>query len=162
MLPVDFLTAVRLLTPVIGSAAAGSSPSLGPSAAVVVPAIAEVAASLADSSGPTGDNGLHFPIPEIGRIVLSLAELCALMDSNRALQLGKIVSTECYAEEISGVIHRFLVVEVRLLGKRTVWLRLDRRMERNVSYWQFLWASGETAANDMVRKLPMPSLQSQA
>jgi hypothetical protein len=87
----------------------------------------------------------------MGRIVLTLAELCSYVDAHRPLQLARIVSTECYIEDAGGVLHRFLVIELRMPGRNTVWLRLDRRMAKSVSFWGFLMASGETVANDVVR-----------
>jgi hypothetical protein len=120
---VDFLSTLKALTPAIRFASASSPGNI-----------------LA-----TG------VVPQIGRIVLTLAELCSYVDAHRPLQLAKILSTECYAEDAGGVLHRFLVIELRLPGRETIWLRLDRKMANNVSFWKFLMASGETPANDVVR-----------
>ena len=122
-LQVDFLSTLRILAPAIGSASSASSP------------------------GNFLTTGI---VPEIGRIVLTLAELCSYVDVHRPLQLARIVSTACYAEDAGSVIHRFLVIELHMPGRKTIWLRLDRRMANNVSFWDFLKASGETAANDAV------------
>jgi len=82
--------------------------------------------------------------------VFSLKGFCSFVDSHRPLQLSKIVSIACYAEGSGCITHRFLVIEVRMPGRETIWLRLDRTMARKVSSFQLVIASGATVANDMV------------
>jgi hypothetical protein len=88
--------------------------------------------------------------PEMGRMVFTLAELCTRVDNNPQLRLARIVSTECYTQDAGGILHRFLVMELRMPSRDTLWLRLDRRMAKDVSFWGFVKASGETEANDAV------------
>jgi hypothetical protein len=89
-------------------------------------------------------------IPEIGRIVFTLAEFCSFVGAHRPLQLTKITSTACYVQDVGVVPHRFLVIELLLRGRKTIYLRLDRAMAKDVSVWRFFKASGETMANDAV------------
>jgi len=60
------------------------------------------------------------------------------------------MSTECYAENLGGVTHRFLLLELRRSNRKDVCLRLDRRRGQNVSLIKFFAFSGVTKANDRV------------
>lgn len=81
-----------------------------------------------------------------------LSLLIELIDKHTALHNATVISTECYAESIVlRISHRFLLVELARPGKRTIWLRLDRRRHRDVSNVQFVRAGGSTPANDTVR-----------
>lgn len=88
-------------------------------------------------------------------IELTLADLCNYIDNERSLQAAEIVSTECYRQPAGAVTHRFVVLELRRLGRNVEWLRLDRRRGEGVSILRFFALSGVTKANDRVRS---PSL----
>jgi hypothetical protein len=88
--------------------------------------------------------------PQMGREVLTLAELCARVDNNPPLRLAKIVSTECYTQKAGSVFHRFLVMELRMPNRDTLWLRLDRRMAKDAGYWDLVMGLGQTEADDAV------------
>jgi len=61
---------------------------------------------------------------------------------------AKILSTECYTESIVGVVHRFLILELHREGRKSIWLRLDRRSGR--SMLRLFRAAGTAPAKDIV------------
>jgi len=83
-------------------------------------------------------------------IDLSLSDVCKYISDYRSLQNAEIMSTECYAENLGGVTHLFLLLELRRSNRKDVWLRLDRRRDQNVSLIKFFAFSGVTKANDRV------------
>lgn len=99
-------------------------------------------------------------IPLQGAYGGQLDHLVQLISTYTALYYATIVSTECYSESIfAGVIvHRFLLLELARAGKKTIWLRLDRRRSKMVNTSQFLQSGGSTVANDTVRIHPFQSI----
>lgn len=82
---------------------------------------------------------------------LKLDELVELIRSHISLQRAEILSTEGYKEWSNGILHRFLVLELRRTSKASIWLRIDRRMQPNASKINFVLAMGESPAYDTVR-----------
>lgn len=89
-------------------------------------------------------------VPSLGVMDLSLSDACKYINDHQSLQDAVIICTECYAEKLGGVTHRFLVLELRRANRKTVWLRLDRRRGADVSFLRFVAFSGVTKANDRV------------
>ena len=90
-------------------------------------------------------------LPQQGGYGGSLNLLCQLVDMYTALQYATIVSTECYTQRIAvQVVHRFLILELKREGKKTIWLRMDRRRSKLVNTQRFLFGRGSTDANDTV------------
>lgn len=87
-----------------------------------------------------------------GTVVLSLPQLCDVINSHRSLARADIISTECYTERLGAITHRFLVLELRRHARRPVWLRLDRRLGKDTSTFTLLRSNGSTPANDVVSK----------
>lgn len=85
-------------------------------------------------------------IPEMTR--MSLEDFCALISFHRALRKAEITSAECYFEWSSGILHRFLILELRCEEKGRVFLRLDRRAGRRIFY--LATHRGSTPAQDSV------------
>lgn len=81
---------------------------------------------------------------------MSLQALIHLTDTHRSLQCAEICVAEGYKQISSGVLHRFLLLEVRHPNQKSIWLRLDRRTDRTVGRLGFLLASGVTPSNDTV------------
>lgn len=81
---------------------------------------------------------------------LSVPELCELIRQSQSLQQAIIAMTEGYKEHLGGIVHRFLVLELTREGKKPIWLRLDRRLGKDVSRMSLILASGVTNANDTV------------
>jgi hypothetical protein len=52
-------------------------------------------------------------VPRLVVIELSLSDLCKYIGDHRSLQEAEIISTECYAQNLGGVTHRFLLFELR-------------------------------------------------
>jgi len=89
-------------------------------------------------------------VPGPAVMELSLSNVCKYISEHRSLQEAEIVSTECHAQNLGGITHRFLVLELWRPNRKKVWLRLDRRREENVSLIKFLASFGVTKANDRV------------
>lgn len=89
-------------------------------------------------------------VPNVGFVCLSVPELCELIQQRQSLQQAVIKMTEGYKGHIAGVVHRFLVLELEREGRKWMWLRLDRRLGKNVSGMSLILASGVTSANDTV------------
>jgi len=87
-------------------------------------------------------------VPRLGVMDLSLSDTCKYISDHPSLQEAEIVSTECYVQNLGGVMHRFLLLELRRANRKDVWLRLDRRRGGNVSLLRFFALSGVTKAND--------------
>lgn len=81
-------------------------------------------------------------------LLLSFSQFCGLIEKHRSLQEAEIITTEGYAQQIGGILHRFLVLELRRSGKKTIWLRLDRRAGR--SALRLLLTLGSAPAHDVV------------
>lgn len=81
-----------------------------------------------------------------------LSHLSHLISKHTALHHATIVSTECHSQSNRlGIVHRFLLMELARPGKRSIWLRLDRRRSDNVGVVGFTGAGLSTPANDTVR-----------
>ena len=89
-------------------------------------------------------------VDQYGSVILSLSQLCEVIDRHRSLQRAEIISTEGYVERLGAIIHRFLVLLLRRSGRKPVYLRLDRRLGKNTSALHLLRSSGSTPANDVV------------
>ncbi|KAF8294455.1 hypothetical protein DL93DRAFT_831958 [Clavulina sp. PMI_390] len=87
-------------------------------------------------------------IPTSGVIELSLNDFCSYVDEFTSLKEASIVSVEGYRQQRGPITHRFVVLQLSRETQDNIWLRLDRRLERGVSFLKFLKASGETRAND--------------
>ena len=66
------------------------------------------------------------------------------------MQLADIVSTEGYSKWTGTVVHRFLVLELCRVGRKPIWLRIDRQRAQDVNALRFLAARATTPANDTV------------
>lgn len=90
-------------------------------------------------------------LPSQGGYGGSLDNLTQLINSHTALYYATVVSTECYTESIGlGISHRFLIMELARPGKKTIWVRLDRRRSKVTSTFRFLQLGGSTEAHDTV------------
>lgn len=85
-------------------------------------------------------------IPEITR--KSLEDFCALISLHQTLRTAEIASAECYFEWNSGILHRFLILELRCEERGRIFLRLDRRAGRRICY--LATHRGSTLAQDSV------------
>ncbi|KAF8300171.1 hypothetical protein DL93DRAFT_2188818 [Clavulina sp. PMI_390] len=70
------------------------------------------------------------------------------VDESPSLSEASILSIEGYRQRAGVVVHRFVVIELAREEQHNVWLRLDRRLERGISSWNLIKASGATKAND--------------
>lgn len=68
-------------------------------------------------------------IPLFVTYTLSIDELRKKILEHRSLQRAGIVAVEGYVEHL--VSHRFLVLELRRLRRKPIWLRLERRPGRS-------------------------------
>lgn len=92
-----------------------------------------------------------------------LSNLTQLISNHTALYKATIVATECYTQPIRlGVLHRFLMIELHRLGKKSIWLRLDRRRSAKVGAFRFVLSGGSTPANDTVRSRPFEPSETHA
>lgn len=90
---------------------------------------------------PAGGGGYGIP----------LDHLCRLITSYPSLQDADIVASECYTKRIAPtVVHRYLVLELRREGKKTVWIRLDRTRFKAGGAMRFVRSGAQTKANDVV------------
>jgi len=79
---------------------------------------------------------------------MTVRQLCGVVDHRRSLRRASILSTECYAESISGLVHRFLVLELVRERSKRIWLRLDRRAGRSIV--GLIFSGGTVPAKDTV------------
>ena len=82
---------------------------------------------------------------------LNLTELCDVINQHRSLQNASIVSAEGYCRSIgrTGIVHRFIVLELERDGRQRIWLRIDRR-RGNESPVMFIARVATSPANDEV------------
>jgi len=85
-----------------------------------------------------------------GVLQLPLEDFCDLIREHRSLQKAEILSTETHCKMNGPVPHRFLLLELRREGSKVLWLRLDRRRDRDVPFLRFA-ATLATPSRDMVR-----------
>jgi len=85
-----------------------------------------------------------------GILQLPLEEFCDLIREHRSLQKAEILSTETHCKMNGPVPHRFLLLELRREGSKDLWLRLDRRRDKDISFLRFA-ATLATPSHDMVR-----------
>jgi hypothetical protein len=76
-------------------------------------------------------------------------EFCQLIREHRSLQRAKIISTETHCKVNAGIPHLFLLLELHREGRKDLWLRLDRRRDRDVPLMLFA-ATLATPPHDMV------------
>lgn len=81
---------------------------------------------------------------------MRLPKLVELIGLHRSLQRTEIVSSECYKQTNNAVLHRFLVLALRRKNKPPVWVRLDRRMDPDITHAAFLLTLGRSPACDTV------------
>jgi hypothetical protein len=86
-----------------------------------------------------------------GVLQLPLEEFGDLIREHRSLQKAEILSTETHCKMNGPVPHRFLLLKLRREGSKDLWLRLDRRRDRNVPLLRFA-ATLATPSHDMVRR----------
>ncbi|KAF8309922.1 hypothetical protein DL93DRAFT_2230640 [Clavulina sp. PMI_390] len=94
-----------------------------------------------------------------GVLLLSLSELCDLIDIRSSLANADILSVECYAQRVNlnFVLHRFLILHLRRQGRKDVYLRMDRRADGGVSLPKMMLQRGQTAAHDEANLSPTKS-----
>jgi len=82
---------------------------------------------------------------------LNLTELCDVINRHRSLQNASIVSAEGYRRSIgrTGIVHRFIVLELERDGRQRIWLRIDRQRGRE-SPIIFIARVATSPANDQV------------
>ena len=82
---------------------------------------------------------------------LNLTELCDVINRHRSLQNASIVSAEGYCRSIgrTGIVHRFIVLELERDGRQRIWLRIDRQRGRE-SPIIFIARVATSPANDQV------------
>jgi len=82
---------------------------------------------------------------------LNLAKLCDVIKRHRSLQNASIVSAEGYCRSIgrTGIVHRFIVLELERDGRQRIWLRIDRQRGRE-SPMMFIARAATSPANDQV------------
>lgn len=93
----------------------------------------------------------RWTVSHIEGMTMKLNKMVELVGQHVSLQHTEIVSSECYKQKSNAILHRFLVLALRRKDKPPVWLRLDRRMDPNISRTGFLLASSQSPANDTVR-----------
>lgn len=90
-------------------------------------------------------------LPRRGGFGGQLNNLIQLIDADKVLQSAIILSTECCLQTIgAGIYHRYIVMQLERAGRKTIWLRLDRRRGSFVTNAQLLRSLGSTRANDTV------------
>lgn len=82
---------------------------------------------------------------------MPLERLVTLINEHRSLQHVQILATEGYSKRGNGVVHRFILLELRFLDGKSAWLRLDRRRDRSVNVLVFILAWSVSPAEDTVR-----------
>lgn len=91
--------------------------------------------------------------------VLELDQLVELITKHAFMQGADILSTESYRHTRRGIVHRFLILEVRRMGMASsVWLRMDRRMDPKIGAVGFVLAARKLPAYDTVRRVFLPNL----
>ena len=94
-----------------------------------------------------------------GVLQLHLQDFCKLIREHRSLQSAEILTTEIYSTFSGAVRHRFLLIELRRLGKKDLWLRLDRRRDRSIPVLLFA-ATSSVTPHAMVRHVAYRRLAS--
>ena len=82
---------------------------------------------------------------------LNLTELCDVINRHRSLQNASIVSAEGYRRSIgyTGIVHRFIVLELERDGRQRIWLRIERQRGRENPI-MFIARLATSPANDQV------------
>lgn len=90
--------------------------------------------------------------PASGVLGAPLEHLRRLINAYPTLRDAEIISSECYTAPIRlGIVHRFLLLELRRHERKVIWVRFDRMRDRRESNWKFVRAGAQTRANDIVR-----------
>ncbi|KAF8332041.1 WD40-repeat-containing domain protein, partial [Cantharellus anzutake] len=98
------------------------------------------------SAFSTFSNGSTLSVRSSGG-TCSLKGLCEqVIDKHLWLQTARIISTSCYSQYRSFVLHRFLIFQLRRPEKKDIWLRIDRRAGLNLL--SLARKLGKTRAND--------------
>lgn len=99
-------------------------------------------------------------LPIKGCYGVFLTHLCDMIDMYPTLQEAEVISTECYTTPIRlGIVHRFLLLELRRDGLKPIWMRLDRTRNKFTSRARFVLTGGQTRANDIVSVYIIVSLE---
>ncbi|KAF8306159.1 hypothetical protein DL93DRAFT_244911 [Clavulina sp. PMI_390] len=87
-----------------------------------------------------------------GKVDFTLGNLCQFIEDNQGgLRTALIISIQLYREP-GKIAHRFVILHLGRPGDRDLWMRLDRRSARGVSWMRFFSRSGSTQANDSVSR----------
>lgn len=112
---------------------------------------------LEDGSPTATDVSSSSPVSESARTIilsgvlcLTIDQLCELVKQEPELQNAEIVTTQTYAMRNSRIKHRFLLLEIYRPGKKTLWLRLDRRRDKKVTRAGLVSTAGTTDSCDQV------------
>jgi len=118
---------------------------------------AQTTASLAGSNTASSNSpdSISQVKPRVSCLILDrelqLRILCGIIESHQPLGQAKIISTEAYAVTNGVVTHRFVLLELRCLDFEVLYLRLDRRRDRNMTIPSLLANAGRARGNDVVR-----------
>lgn len=86
-------------------------------------------------SAPTASSIRRPSVVNDPSVTLPLDTLCDLIDRYATLERAEIISVEVYKEWTAfGVLHRFLVLQLRRPKRSDIWIRLDRRASSNVTF----------------------------
>lgn len=90
-------------------------------------------------------------LPDGGGIGGSLEQLCKLIDAFTSLRDAEIVSSECFAAPLRlGIVHRFLLIELRRGTRKPIWVRIERRRDNLESSRTFIFSGARSRANNSV------------
>ena len=84
-----------------------------------------------------------------GHTSYDIGEFCDVLRHSRKALDAYISSVELYTDTV-GVPHRYLILQVPRNGKRTLYIRLDRRRDHKQSVPQFFLNSSGSVASDGV------------
>jgi hypothetical protein len=99
---------------------------------------------------PSGSAASIHTVHAFGVHSFTLRELCLLIDSHGSMASADIVTASCYSQTVRFVKHRFLILELSRPGRKTLWLRLDRRTDPMTSLFRLILNGVSTPANDVV------------
>ena len=101
-------------------------------------------------------------VPYCGRWEGQLSELCVIVETDETLSVAQIVELQCRKQMIGLVLHRFLLIRLRIRGDLNdgesevdteAFLRLDRRADPTAGIGDIIWRGGATDSNDCVSRL---------
>jgi hypothetical protein len=81
----------------------------------------------------------------------SLVDLCdQVIEKYIWLQTARIISTSCYYLDRNFIRHRFLILQLQRLGKKDIWMRIDRKA--GLGIFSLVRKGGKTRATDTVSR----------